>query len=169
MNCTAASSTSDTSAIRAAFAARCGDDSPPGAWRLAAASAGVSGADAFLCHLSRSIIGALEHLAASAEAARARVNEMREAALSRCDELERRVESTETIKRVALECELCAVDAALENLRAERSTTADAVYSHCDGELEARQPSLQPAWMPQTRSCLHFLLQLLSPRMWVLR
>jgi hypothetical protein len=135
----AASSESDTSAIRAAFAARCvDDDSPPGAWRFAAASVGVSGADAFLRHLSRSIFRALENLAASAEAARARINAVRDAALLRCDELESRIEATETFKRVALEHELCAVDAALERLREERSTGAAASASLDDAELEAQ-------------------------------
>jgi hypothetical protein len=40
---------------RAFIGARCSDDSPPGAWRAAAAAAGVDGADAFLCHLGRSV------------------------------------------------------------------------------------------------------------------
>ena len=119
MSETDASSSSVTCAIHATLVARCGDDSPPGAWRVAAASAGVSAADAFLCYLSRSIVGALEHLAASAEAARVRINALHDAGdvRSHCDELETRVDSTGASKRVALERELCAVDEALERIR----------------------------------------------------
>ena len=125
-----------TTALRPALTARCGDDSPPGAWKVAAATAGVAGADAFLCYLARSIAGALERLAASAEAARVRVRAARDAAAveahSHCDELESRLESAEASKRVALERELCAVDAALERLRAERGVVSEAVASLSD-------------------------------------
>ena len=138
---TDASSVPSVCATRATLLARCGDDSPPGAWRGAAASAGVTGADAFLCYLSRSIVGALERLAASAEAARARVGAARMSgdigSQPHCNELESCVELTEASKRVALEHELCAVDAALEHLRAERSTASDVAASLCDSELEA--------------------------------
>ena len=123
-------------ALRPALAARCGDDSPSGDWQVAAVSAGVAGADAFLCQLSRSIIEALERLAASGEAATVRVRAARDAAAveaqSHCDELESRVESAEASKRVALERELCAVDAALERLRAERGVVSEAVASLSD-------------------------------------
>jgi len=126
--------------------ARCGGDSPSGAWQVAAASAGVAGADAYLCHLSKSIAGALEQVAASAEAARARVSAVRDAAAveahAHCDELESCVESAEASKRVALERELCAVDAALERLRTERGAASEAVASLSDTELKARHAEL---------------------------
>lgn len=126
--------------IRATLTARCINDELPVPWRVAATSAGVSGADAFLCHLSRSIVGALERLAASAEAARLRVIASRDArdvrTMSHCDELESRIESAETSKRVALERELCAVDAVLERLRAVRGTAVEAAASMGDAELE---------------------------------
>ena len=67
---------------------------------------------------------------------------MRDAALAHCDELESRIEASETSKRVALERELCAVDAVLERVRAERSTAADAVASLCDSELVAQHAEL---------------------------
>ena len=134
------------SAIGPALSARFGDDSPPGAWKVAAASEGVAGADAFLCHLSRSIAAALEHLAASAEAARVRVKAARSAAAveaqAHCDELESRIDSVEASKRRALEFELIAVDAALERLRAERGAASEAVASLSDTELEARHAEL---------------------------
>jgi hypothetical protein len=126
--------------------ARCGDGSPSGAWQVAAASAGVAGADAFLCHLSGSIAGALERLAASAEAARVRISAARDVAAveaeTHCDELESRVESAESSKRVALEHELCVVDAALERLRAKRDAASEAVACLSDTELEARHAEL---------------------------
>ena len=146
MSDTAASSAYVVSTIHATLTARCGDDLPPGAWRVAAASAGVSGADAFLCHLSRSIVGALEHLAASAGVARSRVNSVRDTAdvqaKSHCDELESCVELTEASKRVGLERELCAIDEALERLRDGRDAAAEAVASFCDSELVARHAEL---------------------------
>jgi hypothetical protein len=64
---------------------------------------------------------------------------VRDAAILRCDELERQVELTETFKRVTLERELCRVDATLERLRVERSTVAKAVTSFVDTELELTQ------------------------------
>lgn len=45
-------------ALRATLAARCGDAVPPGAWLAVASAASVTGADAYLCHLSRSIAAA---------------------------------------------------------------------------------------------------------------
>ena len=133
-------------AVRPALAARCADDSPPGAWKAAAVSAGVAGADAFLCHLSRSITGALECLAATAEVARARVRAARDVtdveARSHCDELESLVETAEASKRVALERQLYAIDAALERMRAARGAASEAVASLSDTELEAQQAEL---------------------------
>ena len=95
MSCDLASVKPAACANGPALLARCVGDSPSGAWRVAAASAGVAGADAFLCQLSKSIAGALERLAASAEAARARVSAACNAAAievqTNCDELESRV------------------------------------------------------------------------------
>jgi hypothetical protein len=88
----------------------------------------VSGADAFLCHLGRSIAAALQSIRTKAEAARALLRSTRAALLSavnsRCDELEARINDVESDKIAALERELCAVDAALECLRAERGAAA---------------------------------------------
>jgi len=130
------------SAFLSALVSRCGAGSPPGAWQTAAAAAGVFGADAFLCHLSRSIAGALERLAAFAEVARSRISATRDTAAVEaqlhCDELESSVESATASKRVALERELCAVDAALERLRAERG----AATSCSETELEAQHAEL---------------------------
>lgn len=132
-------------ARRSNLAARCSDDSPPGIWRVAAAAEGVlPGADAYLCHRSRSITAALENLAASAEAARARLLSVRQAfrdvSQPYCDELEVHVTSAESSKRAALELELCAVDAALESLRADRGAAAEAAASLCDTDLMTRYP-----------------------------
>ena len=81
--------------FRAALVSRCGAGSPPGAWHTAAAAAGVSGADSFLCHLGRSIAAALQSIPVKAEAARALLRSTRAALLSavnsRCDELEARI------------------------------------------------------------------------------
>jgi hypothetical protein len=132
--------------FRAALVSRCGDSSPPGAWRAAAATAGVSGADAFLCHLGRSIVAALQSIPAKAESARARLRSTRAALLSavnsRCDELEARINCVESDKIASLERELCAVDATLERLRAERGAVAETTSSLGDAELEARKTEL---------------------------
>lgn len=135
--------------VRTALAIRCGDDAPfPGAWRAATAAvlAGVTGADAFLCHLSRSIAAALERVMSSAEDARARLHSIREADppadTSHCDELEACINIAETRKRVALEREVCTADVALERLRAERGAVAEAAASLSDADLMAQLPEL---------------------------
>ena len=68
-----------SASLRSALAVRTSEasDSPHGPWRVAAATLGVSGADAFLCQLARSITGAQERLAASAEAARIQLESLR--------------------------------------------------------------------------------------------
>lgn len=133
-------------AIRTTLSARCGNDWPPGAWRAAATAAGVSGADAFLCSLSRSIAAALESLADYAEAARVRLQSARQAIPDDCsshiEDLEARIEYAATSKRAALEREACAVDAVLELLRAERSAATGAVASVSDSELLAMHAEL---------------------------
>jgi hypothetical protein len=50
--------------------------------------------------------------------------------------------STEASKRIALERKLCAVDEALERLRAERNTATDAVATLTGAELSARNTKL---------------------------
>ena len=79
---------------------------------------GVYGADAYLCHVGRSIASALLTVAAKAEAARADLRSshatLRAALLSRYNELEAHINAAESAKIVALERELCAVDSALE-------------------------------------------------------
>lgn len=157
--------------LRAVLTSRCGED-PPGAWQSTAAASGVSGADAFLCHLSRSIASALEYLASSAAAAHARLQSARDTvhlaeAHVHCDELEAGIISAEYVKRAALERELCVVDAALERLRTERGGVIGAATSLSDDELLARTQSSVPAWTPQRRCCVLYQLPSLSPHMWV--
>ena len=126
-------------AARAALRARCGNDSPAGAWQAAAAAAGVSGPDAFLCHLGRSVCAALESVPASAEAARSELRALctgpHPAVDPRLCELEGRINDAESIKVAALERELCAVDAALERLRDARAEATRAADSLGDDEL----------------------------------
>lgn len=130
-------------ALRAALASR-GD--PPGAWRAAATTAGVSGVDSFLCHLSHAITAALEIVSASAEASRARLRSTRAALLfavnSRCDHLEASTSAAESFKISTLERQLCDVDAVLEKLRAERGAAAEASASLSDAALVARHAEL---------------------------
>ena len=127
---------------RSLLEARCSVDSPDGAWRLAAEAAGETGADAHLCRLGRSILSALTDLSASAEAARIQLrSRQREAGGSqdaRWDELAATIESAEAHKRVALERELCAVDSALEKLRAARAAAQEAATTLSDAELVAQ-------------------------------
>lgn len=138
------------SVFRAALAKRCGEDAPFGFWRVPAAAAGVSGADAFLCHLGRSILDAIRSVSLSAELARVQLQSVRasEGPLpraivnSRCDELEELIASAESGKVASLERELCAVDAALEGLRTERGAAAEAVAPLGDGELVIRYAEL---------------------------
>lgn len=128
--------------LRSVLKSRCEGDSLQGAWRAAAAAAGVAGADAFLCHLSGSITAALECLASSADAARAQLQSVQIADKAHAEMLEANIFSAETSKRVSLERELCAVDGALERLRAERAAASDALASLGDAELVARHADL---------------------------
>ena len=124
---------------RASLAKRASDMTGPATWDAAAAFAGVSDADAFLCHLSRCIACALETLSTSAETARIELRSTREALLcavnSRCDELDAGIGAAETAKTCALERELCVVDAALECWRAEHHAVAEAAATLSDPEL----------------------------------
>ena len=134
-------------ALRDSLKIRCKDDPPPaGAWRAAAAAAGVNGADAFLCLRSRSIAAALELLAASAQAVRAELQSARETVRvedkSHFDEVEAHIASVESSKRRALELELCAVDAVLEKLRTERGMMEEAAASLGDADLIAESAEL---------------------------
>ena len=123
-----------------------GSDSPPGPWRVAAATAGVSGADAFLCQLARSITGAQERVTVSAEAARDQLMSLRGTARAEdkphLDELEAQIAAAERGKFTALEREETAVDTVLERLRAERGAVAEAVATLSDTELEARHADM---------------------------
>lgn len=126
---------------------RCSNGPAPlGAWRASATAAGVSGADAFLCHLSRSISAALECLAASAEAARVRLRAARDVIRGNdnphFDELEARIALAESSKRIALERELCAVDAVLEVLRDKWNAATLAVAALSDAELLSQHAEL---------------------------
>lgn len=122
------------------------DGSVAAPWRAAAADAGAPNADAYLCHLGRSIGDALQTVPVHAEAARAQLRSVRAALHSavdaRCDELEGRITAAESAKATALERELCAVDAVLELLRAERGAAAEAAESLGDADLEARHAEL---------------------------
>ena len=134
------------SSSRGILAARATPESTPFFWRQAASLAEVSGADAFLAHLGRSITAALQSVSESAEAARAQLRTTR-AALhaaidTRCDELEASLESAEIGKVVTLERELFAVDAALERWRADSSAVHEALASMCDADLETHYATL---------------------------
>ena len=106
------------------------DDTPLN-WRLAAASAGVSGADAFLLHLGRSIAAALQSIREASEDARVQLRELRSTVISaigaRFDELNARIDSADASKTASLEREFVAVDAALERWRAASGAPLDAV------------------------------------------
>lgn len=140
--------TPSTAALRAALATRCCKDYPPGAWRCAAAAVGISGADAFLRHLSSSFSSAIESLASSTEAARAQLQSVREAraadvgATPLCDELEMGIDEAVSSKRVALERELCAVDSVLGQIRVDRIAVKEAAASLSDAELIAHYTKL---------------------------
>lgn len=137
-----ATSSSSASACRAAVAARCRDDSCPAAWRAAAATAGVSGADALLCHMSLSIATALESVPQNAEAVLAQLRSNRALLHAtvdfRCNALEADVAIVESAKTCALERELCVVDGALEHFRAARGTAGDALEALGDVEFVSR-------------------------------
>lgn len=138
----------DSSAVarRAALVRRSAADAAPPSWRTAAASAGVSGADAFLCDLSSRIAAALQTVPVSSEAARDLLRSARETLIravnARCDVLEGHINAAERSKIVALERELCAVDVALERWRAERGAAAEAASSLNDAELAGRNAEL---------------------------
>lgn len=118
----------------------------PTFWRRAASVAGVSGAEAFLLNLGRSVTSALHSVAESAEASRVVLQATRlalHAAIdTRCDELAARVNFVEEQKVSALERELVAVDAALESWRAESTAVREALSSLSDAELEAQFTTL---------------------------
>jgi hypothetical protein len=61
---------------------------------------------------------------------------------ARCDELEARINDVESDKIASLERELCAVDATLERLRAERGAVAETMSSLGNAELEARHAEI---------------------------
>lgn len=138
---------SSSATFRATLASRSVVDELPGAWRTAAAAVGVSGADAYLCHLGRSIADALRSIPLASEAARIQLRSSRAALLAgvnaRWDELDARVTAAESAKITALERELCTVDAALERLRAERGAAAKATVSLGDAELVLRHAELR--------------------------
>lgn len=110
----------------------------------AAAAAGVSGADAFLCRLMVSVAAALELLAASADASRAKLQLVRAGYdfHPHFDELQTAIDDAESVKRTLLEIELCAADAALEQLRTVRGAVAEAVGSLGNTELVAQHAIL---------------------------
>lgn len=126
-------------AIRSGLAKRAGADETPLTWRSTEAAAGVSGAEAYLCHLGRSINVSLDDVPVKAETARAQLRSVRAALHSavdtRCDELEARINDAESTKIATLERELSAVDAVLERLRAQRGAAAEAAATLNDAEL----------------------------------
>lgn len=133
-------------ALRDALTSRAKGDAAPADWGAAASAAGVSGTDAFLCHLGRSIVDSLRSVPTQSEAARALLRSMRaelhSAVDSRCDELEGRIVAAETAKVAALERELCSIDTSLELWRAERSAATEAAASLDDEELLAQHSEL---------------------------
>ena len=134
-----------TVSTRSALASRVAQTTPPW-WQHAAASAGVTGADAFLVDLGRSIAAALQSLRESAETVRAQLRESRMALHgaidARCDELGVGIDSAEATKAAALERELVACDAALERWRAESGAVRDALSSQSDAELAMQHAAL---------------------------
>lgn len=130
--------------IRKSLASRSVDEFPPGAWRTTVA--GESGADSFLCNLSRSIAAAIGALAALAENARFRLNSTRTDLHSeynlRCAALEAEIDAEESTKVSALEREACVVDGVLERWRAERSAVTGAAVSLGDVEIVAQLAEL---------------------------
>ena len=132
-------------ATSAALASRV-DHTTPTWWHRVASAAGVTGADAFLVHLGRSIAVAQGSLADAAELARAQLQTTRSAlhvAIDiRCDELSARIDSAEASKAASLERELVAVDAALERWRTESGAVREALSSLRDADLEAQHAAL---------------------------
>ena len=137
--------TTAASIMRRVLASRV-EPAAPYFWRHAASSNGVSGTDALLVLLGRSVAASLHVVTESAETARAKLRETR-AALhaaidARCDELGVNIDSAESIKVAALERELFSVDAALERWRAESAAVREAVSSLSDADLEAQHATL---------------------------
>jgi len=130
--------------IRAALALRA--DATPSFWLHPATRAGVSGADAFLVHLGRSIASALQSLSEAAEGARAQLNSTRSSLLAavnaRCDVLGVNIDAAEAAKAASLERELVAVDAALDSWRAESAAVREAASSLSDADLEMQHDML---------------------------
>ena len=135
----------DTTSFRSNLVSRV-TAATPQFWRDAASTAGVRGIDAFLVHLGRSITGALESVAETAEASRARVCEARSALHAAIDarfnDIEKAIVAAEVCKVASLERELLAVDAALEHWRSESSAVCEAASSLSDDMLEAQQAAL---------------------------
>ena len=104
------------------LALRVADATPP-FWFHAAKSAGISGTDAFLVHLGRSISAALQSVIEESDVARIHLRDARAALHSaidaRFDRLGADIDSAETTKTAALERELVSVDAALQRWRSE--------------------------------------------------
>ena len=139
------SGTTADSIRRRALAIRV-EPAAPHFWRHVASSHGVSGADAFLVYLGRSIAASLQAVTESAETARAQLCESRAALLAaidaRCDELGASIKSSEARKVASLERELVAVDAALERWRVESGAVREAVATLSDADLEDQHASL---------------------------
>lgn len=132
--------------LRGHLADRASADVFPAAWRAATSAAGVSDADAFLCHLGRTISEALLTVPADSETARDQLRTIRagliSAVNSRCDELEARISAAEITKVAALERQLCDIDAVLSQLRVERAAVAEAAASLGDAELGEKHADL---------------------------
>ena len=132
--------------LRGNLADRASADVFPAAWRAANSGAGVSDADAFLCHLGRTINEALLTVPTDSETARDHLRAIRagliSAVNSRCDELEARISAAENTKVAALERQLCDIDAVLSQLRVERAAAAEAAASLGDAELGERHADL---------------------------
>lgn len=130
--------------IRATLASRVATS--PLSWLHASSAAGVSGTDAFLIHLGRSVTAALESVEVSAEAAQAQLQEARaslHAAIdARCDELGVKIDSTKAAKVASLESELVGVEAALVLWRSASSNVLEALSLLPDTALEAQYASL---------------------------
>ena len=93
----------------------------------------MSGADAFLIHLGRSLATALQPATELSEATRARLRGFRMALYStvdvRCDELVTRIDSADVSKTTALERALIAIYSALKHWRAETGAVRAAASS----------------------------------------
>ena len=118
----------------------------PSFWRHLPAAVGAPGADAFLCHLGRSVLNAVRAVNETAEASRDRLFQLRSvlhAAIDgRCDELERLITGSEKYKIAALERELINIDATLERYRAECRAVGDAAAAAGEAEFVAQQAAL---------------------------